>query len=208
MNFTVRLAQRIDMESVLNLITELAVFEKEPHAVDITVDDLIRDGFSEPPKFRVFVAEQENTIIGIALFYERFSTWKGRTLHLEDLIVTKSKHKIGAGKALYTAVLKYAYDHHFNRVAWEVIDWNKNAIDFYKSTGATYLNDWSVVQMNKENLKSKLIMQIHDELLLEVHQDEIDYISKMVIENMRDAMKLDVPIEIDFGVGPSWYEAH
>tara|TARA_B100001029_G_scaffold80426_1_gene65992 strand:+ start:4762 stop:7476 length:2715 start_codon:yes stop_codon:yes gene_type:complete len=63
-------------------------------------------------------------------------------------------------------------------------------------------------QMNKEDLKSKLIMQIHDELLLEVHQDEIDYISKMVIENMRDAMKLDVPIEIDFGVGPSWYEAH
>ena len=63
-------------------------------------------------------------------------------------------------------------------------------------------------QINKENLKSKLIMQIHDELLLEVHQDEIDYISKMVIEYMRDAMKLDVPIEIDFGVGPSWYEAH
>ena len=63
-------------------------------------------------------------------------------------------------------------------------------------------------QMKKENLKSKLIMQIHDELLLEVHNDEIDYISKMVIENMRDAMKLDVPIEIDFGVGPSWYEAH
>jgi GNAT superfamily N-acetyltransferase len=153
MNFTVRLAQRIDMESVLDLITELAVFENEPHAVDITVEDLIRDGFSEPPKFRVYVAEQENTIIGIALFYERFSTWKGRTLHLEDLIVTKSKQKIGAGKALYTAVLKYAYDHHFNRVAWEVIDWNKNAIDFYKSTGATYLNDWSVVQMNKENLE-------------------------------------------------------
>ena len=141
------------MESVLNLITELAVFEKEPDAVDISVDDLIRDGFSNQPKFRVFVAEQENAIIGIALFYERFSTWKGRTLHLEDLIVTKSKQKIGAGKALYTAVLKYAYDHNFNRVAWEVIDWNSNAIDFYKSTGATYLNNWSVVQMNKENLE-------------------------------------------------------
>ena len=153
MNFTLRLAEKTDMESVLNLITELAVFENEPDAVEITIDDLIRDGFSSPPKFRVYVAEQENTIIGIALFYERFSTWKGRTLHLEDLIVTKSKQKIGAGKALYTAVLKYAYDHHFNRVAWEVIDWNKNAIDFYKSTGATYLNDWSVVQMNKENLE-------------------------------------------------------
>ena len=153
MSFIIREAKHQDAEAVLKLITELAVFEKEPHAVEITVDDLIRDGFSEPPKFRVFVAEQKNTIIGIALFYERFSTWKGRTLHLEDLIVTKSKQKIGAGKALYTAVLKYAYDHHFNRVAWEVIDWNKNAIDFYKSTGATYLNDWSVVQMNKENLE-------------------------------------------------------
>ena len=153
MNFTIRLAEKTDMESVLNLITELAVFENEPDAVEITVDDLIRDGFSSPPKFRVYVAEQENTIIGIALFYERFSTWKGRTLHLEDLIVTKSKQKIGAGKALYTAVLKYAHDHNFNRVAWEVIDWNSNAIDFYKSTGATYLNNWSVVQMNKENLE-------------------------------------------------------
>jgi GNAT superfamily N-acetyltransferase len=112
----------------------------------------VQDGFSKNPKFKVFVAEQEHKIIGIALFYERFSTWKGRTIHLEDLIVTQHKQKIGAGKALYTAVLKYAYDHNFNRVAWEVIDWNTNAIDFYKSTGATYLNDWSVVQMNKENL--------------------------------------------------------
>jgi GNAT superfamily N-acetyltransferase len=153
MNFTLRLAEKKDMESVLNLITELAVFEKEPDSVEITVDDLVRDGFSNPPKFRVYVAEQENKIIGIALFYERFSTWKGKTLHLEDLIVTRSKQKIGAGKALYTAVLKYAYDHNFNRVAWEVIDWNSNAIDFYKSTGATYLNNWSVVQMNKENLE-------------------------------------------------------
>jgi GNAT superfamily N-acetyltransferase len=153
MDFKVRLGQEKDMQAVFNLITELAVFEKEPDAVDITVSDLLKDGFSENPKFKVFVAEQENNIIGIALFYERFSTWKGRTIHLEDLIVTKSKQKIGAGKALYTAVLKYAYDHNFNRVAWEVIDWNTNAIDFYKSTGATYLNDWSVVQMNKENLE-------------------------------------------------------
>jgi len=162
MNFTLRLAEKKDMKSVLNLITELAVFEKEPDAVDITVDDLIRDGFSNPPKFRVYVAEQENTIIGIALFYERFSTWKGRTLHLEDLIVTKSKQKIGAGKALYSAVLKYAYDHNFNRVAWEVIDWNSNAIDFYKSTGATYLNNWSVVQMNKENLEKFIQNNLHE----------------------------------------------
>ena len=152
MDFIVRQGEEKDMQSVFDLITELAVFEKEPDAVDISVTDLINDGFSENPKFKIFVAEQKNQIIGIALFYERYSTWKGRTIHLEDLIVTKNKQKIGAGKALYTAVLKYAFDHNYNRVAWEVIDWNQNAIDFYKSTGATYLNNWSVVQMNKENL--------------------------------------------------------
>jgi GNAT superfamily N-acetyltransferase len=152
MDFKIRLGEEKDMQSVFDLITELAIFEKEPEAVEITVEDLVKDGFSESPKFKVYVAEQENKIIGIALFYERFSTWKGRTIHLEDLIVTKSKQKIGAGKALYSAVLKYAFDNNFNRVAWEVIDWNTNAIEFYKSTGATYLHDWSVVQMNKENL--------------------------------------------------------
>lgn len=152
MEFKIREGKKEDMPSVLELINELAIFEKEPDAVEIDVNDLINDGFSKHPKFKIFVAEQESTIIGIALFYERYSTWKGKTIHLEDLIVTKNKQKIGAGKALYTAVLKYAHDHNFNRVAWEVIDWNSNAIEFYKSTGATYLNNWSVVQMNKENL--------------------------------------------------------
>ena len=152
MSFIIREGQEKDVQSVLGLITELAVFEKEPNAVEITVEDLLKDGFSSNPKFKLFVAEENNVVIGIALFYERYSTWKGKTIHLEDLMVTQSKRKIGAGKALYTAVLKYAYENNFNRVAWEVIDWNTNAIDFYKSTGATYLSDWSVVQMDKENL--------------------------------------------------------
>ncbi|PQJ76431.1 GNAT family N-acetyltransferase [Polaribacter glomeratus] len=152
MSFIIREGQKKDVQAVLDLITELAVFEKEPDAVEITVQDLLKDGFSDTPKFKLFVAEENAVVIGIALFYERYSTWKGKSIHLEDLMVTQSKRKIGAGKALYTAVLKYAYEHNFNRVAWEVIDWNTNAIDFYKSTGATYLHDWSVVQMNKENL--------------------------------------------------------
>ena len=153
MSFIIREGQKKDAQSVLDLIIELAVFEKEPDAVKITVDDLLRDGFSEYPKFKLFVAVEDSVVIGIALFYERYSTWKGKTIHLEDLMVTKSKRKIGAGKALYTAVLKYAHEHNFNRVAWEVIDWNINAINFYKSTGATYLSDWSVVQMDKESLE-------------------------------------------------------
>ena len=100
MSFTIRKGVENDMQSVHNLITELAVFEKEPEAVEITVNNLIEDGFSENPKFNIFVAEEENKVIGIALFYERYSTWKGKTIHLEDLIVTKSRQKIGAGKAL------------------------------------------------------------------------------------------------------------
>ena len=152
MDFNIRLGEEKDMQSVLKLITELAVFEKEPDAVEITVKDLIRDGFSGTPKFKVFVAEQESNIIGIALFYERYSTWKGNAIHLEDLIVTKNKRNIGVGKALYTAVLKYAHKNNYNRVAWEVLDWNINAIAFYESTGASYLKEWSVVQMSKENI--------------------------------------------------------
>lgn len=152
MSFSIRKGTKQDAQAILDLITELAVFEKEPNAVEITVADIEKDGFSENPRFKIFVAEEEANIIGIALFYERYSTWKGKTIHLEDLIVTQSKRKLGVGKALYTAVLNYAYEHNYNRVAWEVLDWNTNAINFYESTGATYLNDWSVVQMNKENL--------------------------------------------------------
>ncbi|NCT09811.1 MAG: GNAT family N-acetyltransferase [Flavobacteriia bacterium] len=152
MSFIVRQGQQKDIQAILDLIIELAVFEKEPNVVEITIDDLLNDGFSSTPKFRLFVAEEENNIIGMALFYERYSTWKGKSIHLEDLIVTQNKRALGVGKALYTAVLKYAFENNFNRVAWEVLDWNTNAIEFYKSTGATYLSGWHVVQMNKENL--------------------------------------------------------
>lgn len=153
MSFIIREAKHQDAEAVLKLITELAVFEKEPNAVEITVSDIEKDGFSDRPKFKIFVAEEASSIIGIALIYMRYSTWKGPIVHLEDLIVTEKKRKLGVGKALYTSVLKYAYGLGVKRVSWEVIDWNTNAIDFYESTGATILSDWSVVQMSEENLE-------------------------------------------------------
>lgn len=153
MSFIVRKGEAKDMQAVYNLIVELAVFEKEPNAVIISVDNLVRDGFSNNPKFKIFVAEEpDGTIIGMALFYERYSTWKGTAIHLEDLIVTEQKRNLGVGKALYTKVLKYAHDLGVNRVAWEVLDWNTNAIEFYKNSGATILEDWCVVHMKKENL--------------------------------------------------------
>ncbi len=141
------------MVSVHQLITELAVFENEPNAVEISIEDLENDGFSKNPKFKILLAEEEGVIIGMALFYERYSTWKGKAIHLEDLIVTASKRKLGVGKALYTKLMQYAFDHQYKRVAWEVLDWNKNAIDFYESTGAKILEGWQVVHMKEEDLE-------------------------------------------------------
>jgi len=154
MNFTIRLATKQDMVFVHQLITELAIFEKEPNAVEITVSDLEKDGFTKEPKFQIFVAEENGIIIGMALFYERYSTWKGKVIHLEDLIVTESKRNLGVGKALYTKLMQYAFDNNYKRVAWEVLDWNENAINFYEKTGATILKDWCVVHMNEQNLRN------------------------------------------------------
>jgi predicted N-acetyltransferase YhbS len=154
MSFIIREGQKEDMNSVFELIVELAVFEKLPNEVEITVEDLIRDGFSDAPKFKTVVAVENDKIIGTALFYERYSTWKGRVLHLEDLIVTKNKRGSGAGIALYKAVLKHGYDFGAKRIVWDVLSWNMNAIDFYKNTGATVLDDWQVVHMKETALKS------------------------------------------------------
>lgn len=154
MPIKLRQAIKSDMKSVLALIKELAAFENEPDAVEITVDTLIKDGFGKYSSFKVFVAELENQIVGMALFYPRYSTWKGKSLHLEDLIVQKKYRGRGIGNELYTMVLKYAYDNNFNRVAWEVLDWNKVAIDFYKSTGAKVFDEWRIAQIDKISTKS------------------------------------------------------
>lgn len=142
-----------DMPAALELIKELAVFEKEPDAVILTVDELVRDGFGTHPLFYTFVAELDGEIIGMALFYHRYSTWKGKTIHLEDLIVKESKRGTGAGSALYKEVITFAKAQGVRRVEWVVLDWNTHAIDFYKRSGATVFNDWLTVQMDEEEIK-------------------------------------------------------
>jgi len=143
-----------DMPEVLALITELAIFEKEPNAVVVTAEDLLRDGFSENPLFCTFVAEVQNEIIGVALFYYRFSTWKGKTIHLEDLIVKETKRGTGAGFALYTEIIKQGKKDNVKRIEWNVLDWNTPAIAFYKKSGATVLNDWRVVHMDEKGIET------------------------------------------------------
>ncbi len=150
----IRKATKNDMPSVLELIQELATFEKEPDAVVVTVDDLIRDGFSENPLFQCFVAEVENEIIGMALYYYRYSTWKGKTIHLEDLIVKENKRGTGAGFALYKEIIKQGKAKNVRRIEWNVLDWNTPAIDFYEKSGAKVLGDWRVVHMDENGIKN------------------------------------------------------
>jgi len=148
----IRKAAKADMKSVLELIQELATFEKEPEAVVVTEADLIRDGFSQNPLFHCFVAEVENTIIGIALYYYRYSTWKGKTIHLEDLIVRENQRGTGAGFALYSEIIAQGKRDNVRRIEWAVLDWNTPAIEFYNRTGAKLLDDWRVVQMDEEGI--------------------------------------------------------
>ncbi len=152
MKFIIRRGKQQDMSSVLKLVNELAVFEKEPNAVKICVDDLIGNGFKENPAFYTFVAEFEGVIIGMALYYNRFSTWEGPSMHLEDLIVTEKFRGNGIGKALYDKVLEDAIQKGVKRVEWVVLDWNTPAIEFYKSTGATMFEDWNICQISNEKI--------------------------------------------------------
>ena len=152
----IRKATANDMPSVLELIQELATFEKEPDAVVVTVDDLIRDGFLENPLFQCFVAEEENNIIGMALYYYRYSTWKGKTIHLEDLIVKESKRGTGAGFTLYKEIIKQGKAENVRRIEWNVLDWNTPAIDFYEKSGAKVLGDWRVVHMDDKGIEQFL----------------------------------------------------
>lgn len=153
----IRKATEKDMPFVLELIQELATFEKEPDAVVVTVADLVRDGFSEHPLFHCYVAEKENTIIGMALFYYRYSTWKGKTIHLEDLIVKADQRGSGAGFALYKEIIKQGKKDKVRRIEWNVLDWNTPAIDFYEKSGAKVLDDWLVVQMDESGIERFLI---------------------------------------------------
>ena len=148
----IRKGTKNDMPAILNLIKELAIFENEPHAVVVSAEDLVRDGFGEIPLFTTFVAEIEKEIIGMALFYYRFSTWKGKTIHLEDLIVTENKRGTGAGFKLYTEVIKEGKRENVRRIEWNVLDWNKPAIDFYKKSGAKVFEDWRVVHMDEDGI--------------------------------------------------------
>tara|TARA_Y200000002_G_scaffold207516_1_gene171208 strand:- start:322 stop:807 length:486 start_codon:yes stop_codon:yes gene_type:complete len=154
----IRKANTSDVKDILRLLIELAVYEKEPNAVKVTEEELIRDGFGLNPRFECLLAEFNSEIVGLAFYTERYSTWVGDTLHLEDLIVTEKMRGKGFGFSLYREFLVEANRRGVKRVEWSVLDWNKSAIDFYKKTGAIIddLEQWKIVRMNKEIIEKFL----------------------------------------------------
>ncbi len=152
MLFKIRNANKEDLSNVLRLIIELAVFEKEFSAVELTLEQLTND-FSEN-LFDCLIAECKGEIVGMALFYNRYSTWKGKTIHLEDLIVTNAYRGKGIGKALLDKLIFIAKEQHIKRVEWNVLDWNDSAISFYENAGAKILKNWLVVQLDENGIKS------------------------------------------------------
>ncbi len=153
MEYTIREATAADMAQVLELIKELAAFEKETNAVEVTTENLTKDGFGKKKLYHCFVGESNGDIVGTALVYPRYSTWKGPILHLEDLIVTEKMRGSGLGSALLAEVVKYGHTLGVKRICWEVLDWNEPAINFYESKGAHVMRDWDVVHLSEKAIQ-------------------------------------------------------
>ncbi|MBF9252943.1 GNAT family N-acetyltransferase [Pontibacter sp. 172403-2] len=142
-----------DLPQVHALIVELAEYERAPQEVTNTLADMELDGFGENPIYKFFVAESEEEIVGIALYFTAYSTWKGRTLYLEDLVVTERLRRAGIGKMLFNAVAREAKETGAKRFAWQVLEWNEPAIAFYKKIGATLETDWYNCRMTEEQIQ-------------------------------------------------------
>ena len=148
----IRVAKKEDCPQLLELVKELAHFEKAPHEVTVTMEEFIDAGFGKNPVWKAFVAEDEDVIVGLALYYVRYSTWKGCRLYLEDLIVTESYRGSGIGKLLFDRVILEAQEMGFSGMVWQVLDWNEPAIKFYNKYNASIEAGWLNAALSKEQL--------------------------------------------------------
>jgi GNAT superfamily N-acetyltransferase len=142
MEIKIRRAVKEDCARLLELINELAVYEKAPQEVTVTMEHFVESGFGKQPVWWALVAEADGQVEGFALYYIRYSTWKGQRMYLEDLIVTEKMRGKGLGKMLFDQLIVEAKEKNFHGIAWQVLEWNEPAINFYKKYKAHFDPEW------------------------------------------------------------------
>ncbi|MDC0189514.1 GNAT family N-acetyltransferase [Flavobacteriales bacterium] len=150
----IRKGGKSDLKEVIKLIRELAEYENAIDKVKINLYDLEKDGFSENPLFSFIVAEIQHQIIGMAFYYTTYSTWDGKCLFLEDLVVTKKYRSQGVGSSLFKAMIEIAKKNQSNRMMWQILNWNTPAIEFYKNFNAQISNEWLNGKLNKDQIEN------------------------------------------------------
>jgi GNAT superfamily N-acetyltransferase len=142
MNIIIRRAERKDCARLLELVKELAEYERAPDAVTVTPEHFTESGFGEKPVWWAFVAEVDGTVQGFAMYYIRFSTWKGQRMYLEDLLVTEAMRGNRIGKMLFDRLIEECKEKGFSAMVWQVLDWNEPAINFYKKYDTVFEPEW------------------------------------------------------------------
>ncbi len=146
-NYLIRKAEAVDLVQVYALIKELAAFEKEPNEPTNPLKKFVEEGTCKNPRYHVIVADDNGTIVGIALYYYGYSTWKGSMIYLDDLVVKETHRKHGIGKRLMDELISIAKEEKIKQVRWQVLDWNENAINFYKKYPVTFDATWITVKL-------------------------------------------------------------
>jgi len=152
MTISVRKGLKSDLSAALALIKELALYENAPDEVIVTIEDMERDGFGGNPVFNFFVAEVDGKIVGISLYYVKYSTWKGKCIFLEDIIVTEQYRKHGIGKKLFDEVVRVSKEQNVQRLEWQILDWNEPAIRFYEKINSNLNKEWINCKLTKEQI--------------------------------------------------------
>lgn len=156
MNITIREANAADCPQMLELIKELAAYENAPDEVTVSMEEFIDAGFGDVPVWEAFVADVAGQLVGMSLFYVRYSTWKGRRLYLEDIIVTAQMRGKGIGGLLFDATRELCRARQYCGMVWQVLEWNEPAINFYKKYGASFDGEWVNVSLEVNNNNGKI----------------------------------------------------